>query len=170
MLRNSKKMIPFFFKDVFKSKERFYLLLAGSGMGKTTFLINLYWKYVTRLFKKEYKMKLLPLAYPDIDKELDNIPDEEKADTILLLDAFDEDNKAVKDYRLRMGEICQKTWRFRKVIITCRTQFFPTEDDISKDIDLQEFGVNKGFHKIQKMYISPFNDKDIIKYLNKQYL
>ena len=41
-------LISFFLKTAFKEKresERFYLILADSGMGKTTFMVNLYMKY-----------------------------------------------------------------------------------------------------------------------------
>lgn len=39
------KLIPFFIEKVFnadREADRFYILLADSGMGKTTFMINLY--------------------------------------------------------------------------------------------------------------------------------
>jgi hypothetical protein len=164
------KTIPFFLNKGFKYNQaeyRFYIILADSGMGKTTFLINLYLKYVSKWIGKEFKIKLLPLGFHAIDKELDNI--EEKEKMILLLDALDEDSKAMRDYKHRINEIVQKTFRFRKVIITCRTQFFPSEEEEPKDTGIFKFGGDKGFHIFRKLYISPFDEKDIKRYLKKKF-
>lgn len=164
--------IPFFIKKAFKTDKedyRFYFVLADSGMGKTTFLINLYLKYISQLFGKEYKIKLLPLGFPDIDKELDKMEDSEKEKTILLLDAFDEDNEAVIDYRSRLTNLMKKVWRFREVVITCRTQFFPSEEEEPKETGVLRFGVDRGEHVFRKLYISPFDDRDINLYLSKKF-
>jgi len=43
-------LLKFFLKKVFKVKEnenRFYLILADSGMGKTTFMLNLYVRFTS---------------------------------------------------------------------------------------------------------------------------
>ena len=43
-------LIPFFMKTAFNEKkesDKFYLVLADSGMGKTTFMINLYVQYTS---------------------------------------------------------------------------------------------------------------------------
>ena len=42
------KLIPFFLNHVFdnnKRSDKYHLVLAGSGMGKTTFMLNLYMSY-----------------------------------------------------------------------------------------------------------------------------
>ena len=59
------KIMPFFLKKVFNPRndeQRFYLLLAGSGMGKTTFMLNLYQQYVSPWKKPPYKICLLPFG------------------------------------------------------------------------------------------------------------
>lgn len=165
------KLIPFFLKKVFKAEkepDRFYILLADSGMGKTTFMINLYLKYIKQ-FRRNYKIKLLPLGFPNIDEEIDKIGDEEKEKTILLLDAFDEDNKAVVDYASRLSELVNKVWRFRIVVMTCRTQFFPSEDEEPRETGIMTFTDGGGEHIFRKLYISPFDDSDVRKYLSKKY-
>ena len=46
------KIIPLFLKIVFKKNSddnKYYLILADSGMGKTTFMINLYLSYKNKL-------------------------------------------------------------------------------------------------------------------------
>ncbi len=122
-------LIPFFIKKVFREKkeEKYYLVLADSGMGKTTFMINLFLKYTRKRFKTG-GIVLVPLGHPKADEKIDSVAD--KPRTILLLDAFDEDSKAVRDYKTRIQEIIDKTLDFQAVIITSRTQFFPTDPDI----------------------------------------
>lgn len=92
----------------------------------------------------------------------------DKENTILLLDAFDEDIKAVIDYKARMIEILDSVTSFRKVIFTCRTQFFPSKDEEPTDTSDITFGENIK-HSIHKLYLSAFDEKDIIKYLFKKY-
>src|SRR5258708_21763763 len=56
------KLIPFFINIAFNQKvesERFYLILADSGMGKTTFMINLFLSYHGPFNrKKDKKMRI----------------------------------------------------------------------------------------------------------------
>ncbi len=168
------KLIPFFMKKAFKFKtdinaQRFYIILADSGMGKTTFMINLYLRYISQWFGKKYSIKLLPMGYPDIDKELDRIKIEQKRNMVLLLDAFDEDNEAVKNYKDRLDKIIKEVKDFRKVIFTCRTQFFPSEEEEPGETGILKFGGDKGSHIFRKLYISPFDEKDIKRYLNKKF-
>lgn len=168
------KIIPFFLKKALNPKSndddfRFFIVLADSGMGKTTFMINMYLKYVSRIFRRHYKIKLLPLGFAKIDGELDSIENNEKENTILLLDAFDEDSEAITDYKKRMDELIAKTWRFRKVLITCRTQFFPSEEEEPKETGILKYGGEKGEHIFRKLYVSPFDDKDVRVYLRKRF-
>lgn len=88
-------LIPFFLKTAFNEKkesDKFYLVLADSGMGKTTFMINLYVRY-TSFFDlgRKYSIRLYPFGDDRILGQVKNIKLEEARDTILLLDAFDED-------------------------------------------------------------------------------
>jgi hypothetical protein len=164
------RIIPFFLKKAFnedKYDSRFYLVLADSGMGKTTFMINLYHSYINRCFSNKFRIKLLPLGYPDIDNEIKNV--KEKRNTILLLDAFDEDNRAASDYKTRFRELMDLIKEFREVVITCRTQFFPAEDEEPKETGVFKYGGEKGEYIFRKLYISPFDNDDIKKYLKSKY-
>jgi len=166
------KILPFFLKQAFKSDKddcQFYMVLADSGMGKTTFLINLYLRYTDQFVKPPYKIRLLPLAAPEVDKEIEAIKDDEKKQTILLLDAFDEDIKALQDHQARLNELVQKVWKFREVVITCRTQFFPTEEEEPKETGILQYGGEGGVREFRKVYLSPFDDDNITTYLNKRF-
>ena len=166
------KLMPFFLKKVFKLKKdaenRFYFILSDSGMGKTTFLLNLYIKYSNE-FRRSFEIKLLPLGSNKTDDELKAMKASEKRNTILLLDAFDEDIKASVDYEKRLRELVDLVWDFRVVIISSRTQFFDSELNEPNETGLSKFGGEKGHLMFQKIYISPFTDKDIRKYLRKKF-
>ncbi len=159
------KVLPYFIKQVFKHKvdQKFFLVLGGSGMGKTTFMINLFFKAQ----KKDYKIYLFHIAANHTWEKIAQIKAKgEHEEAILLLDAFDEDSAAVEAYKKRLHEIIQLTQDFRQVVITSRTQFFPSEQDIVMETKIR---VDETYRVLHKMYLSPFNETDIGKYLRKKY-
>jgi len=162
------KLIPFFINKVFREKkeEKYYLVLADSGMGKTTFMINLFLKNSGKRFKT-YRIVLVPLGHPKADEKIESV--EDKPRTILLLDAFDEDIKAARDYKARMQELLDKTLDFQTVIITSRSQFFPSDPDIPQETGLFKFGGDKGEHRFYRLYVSPFSQGEIYGYLRRKY-
>lgn len=172
---SKEKIIPFFLKKLLskdKNVHKYYLVLADSGMGKTTFLINLYLKYNKswywyspfRLFKPN--IKLFPLGHPNIFEDISKVKN--KKNTILLLDAFDEDVAAIQNYNNRLNTILLKVNSFQKVIITCQTQLLLSDGELSKNSPYLSVG-EKGEYQLQKYYISPFDKKDIRKYLRKRF-
>lgn len=177
-------LIDFFIKRAFKMEkkiDRFYLVLADSGMGKTTFIINLYINYMTSGdLKKRYKMKLFVFGGNDILEELKKIKEDEAKQTILLLDAFDEDMKFAlqshycespdeqKCFEERLNELAHTMKNFHKVIITSRTQYFPGQEDRPYEMRFSHYD-QTGFYTLEKIYLSPFDDNEIDEYLNKKY-
>jgi len=179
------RLIPFFLKTGFNEKketDKFYLVLADSGMGKTTFMINLYVNYNSMFnFGKKYKIKLLPFGDSRIIEQLKEMAKkpEEVRNTILLLDAFDEykgllppetPDGLTDDMRFRkqLDEIVELTRDFREVVITSRTQYFPGQENQAYELKVQNFN-NDGFHTLAKLYLSPFDSAEIRQYLNKKY-
>lgn len=178
-----KRLIPWFIRNAFdekKESDKFYLILADSGMGKTTFLINLYIRYMSRWGKK-HQIKLLPFGDDRIIKHLEELAkkQDDAKNTILLLDAFDEYKgllpPATPDglsdderFRKRLDEIVELTRDFREVVITSRTQYFPGQEDKPYELKIPRFD-DKGFHTLAKMYLSPFDNDEIRRYLNKKY-
>jgi hypothetical protein len=170
------ELLPLFLDRVFTDKEgahKYYLILADSGMGKTTFLINLFMRHTVRMLPSLLHdapyppVRLFPLGSPDIWESIDAI--ENKQETILLLDAFDEDVRAVEDHEGRMTEILDRTRKFKKIAVTCRTQFFPTDKEIPDDTGYVSFGGDQTPYRFQRIYLSVFDDKDIKKYLRKRF-
>jgi formylglycine-generating enzyme required for sulfatase activity len=174
-------LIPFFINTAFNEKtgsERFYLILADSGMGKTTFMVNLYLSYHSFFNRRrKFKMRLLRFSHPDTMAEIKAIKNEEAKNTILLLDALDEDPGIVsKDpnvtdaqaFQKRVDEIIEATRNFCEVVMTCRTQYFPGQEDDPYEVKVKRPD-EKGFYRLNKLYISPFTDGEVKKYLKKKY-
>jgi hypothetical protein len=150
-------------------ENRFYIILSDSGMGKTTFLINLYLRYTTKIFRK-YDMKLFPIGSSKSFDEIKKMAEKgQDKNTILLLDAFDEDNKVLDDWKTRFDEIISATHTFRGVIITSRTQFFPSEDEEPILTKIKTNGSQEAFHSIHKLYVTPFSQEDIKLFLSKKF-
>ena len=118
---------------VFEDRRRykFFFLLADSGTGKTSFLLNYYARHQrTRRRRNLFRLALIPLNLPNSDDLINKIPQEERHDIVLMLDALDEDQQAVEDHASRINELVRLTVDFRSVLITCRTQFFPKDEEI----------------------------------------
>ncbi|MEM6342959.1 MAG: SUMF1/EgtB/PvdO family nonheme iron enzyme [Bacteroidota bacterium] len=173
----SNKLIPrqdlldLFIDEVFLPSgdhKKFYAILGGAGMGKTTFFINLVLRYRHRLswqfWRRKNPILLLPLADPKCLERIKKI--EEPKDVILLLDALDED-PAVRNqgYAERLDAIVEATQDFRTVLLSSRTQFFPDESQEPGITKIGKHGPSGGMQKFEKIYIAPFSKKDIRKYL-----
>lgn len=117
-------------KDIVTNKKsinkRHYFILGGSGMGKSTFSVALFYKYINKYrFKKSpYSIYILSLGDPDIFSEIQKIPTQERAKSIIILDALDENAEAANDIDTFMGTMNEVIRKFKFVIITCRTQLF----------------------------------------------
>ena len=58
----TKELVPFFIDEIFnKSDDQYFIILADSGMVKTTFLLHLFFKYYKRIFRK-FDIVFIPLA------------------------------------------------------------------------------------------------------------
>ncbi|EAY26780.1 NACHT domain-containing protein [Microscilla marina] len=165
-------LIPFFINRNIKDsmyRDKFYIILAEAGMGKTTFMLNLYTKYAEKLADTDYQIKIFPLSFPNAMEQVEKIPKAERPNTILLLDAFDEDSDAIKAHQKRLHYILQKVADFKEVVFTCRTQFFPREEEESGETGLLKFKYKENTYQFRKLYLSPFNEEDIKTYLKKNY-
>lgn len=149
---------------------RYIMILADSGMGKTSALLNYYARHVKR-FRRPYHIALIPLGIPDADKRIGAISDKEN--TVLFLDALDEDTLAIVDHSERVRMLLQLGHDFKRIVITCRTQFFARDEEIPKRTAILKVGARAAgesaeylFHKI---YLSPFSDKQVKQYIHRLY-
>lgn len=146
-----------------------YCVLGGSGMGKTTFAIHLFKEYVWK-YKKEslpFEISFFSLSDDSVIEKINEI--ENQKDHVLILDALDESSQAAKNFASYIDKLEKVIKDFRIVIITCRTQFFKTEEEELKESKLRNYGINKGFRTYNRQYISPLADKDIADYIDKKY-
>ncbi|XQF94038.1 hypothetical protein ACOBV9_22040 (plasmid) [Pseudoalteromonas espejiana] len=98
-------------------------ILADAGMGKTSLLMMLKLSHLMAFWPKDYQCHLLKLGATTLD-DINKI--ENKTQTILLLDSLDEDSQCKKGGTSeRLTRILEASSSFYRVIITCRTQFFP---------------------------------------------
>lgn len=157
------------------TKLRYLILLADSGMGKTSALINYYARnsrFWFRLwFRPTYKLAIIPLILTDADERIAAV--EDKPNTVLLLDALDEDTDAVVDLGDRIRTILDATRDFQRVLITCRTQFFAKDLEIPERTGLIKIGPRPAGepaeHSFQRVYLSPFTKKEVSSYLKRRY-
>lgn len=146
------------------------ILLADSGMGKTSFLINFYHLSQYRLRGPLFPAALVSLARPSSLEQIKAVRD--KSDTVLLLDAFDEDTQAIRDHRSRLAEIMAAAADFRRVIVSCRTQFFLSDEEIPRETGVLKVGPRSGSESHQyafyKLYLAPFKDRQIRQFLHRR--
>lgn len=151
------------------SSKFLYCVLAGSGMGKTTFSVNLLINYVYSHNEKSMVIDilLLSLSNDNVIKDIEKIPNPKQ--TILILDALDENTEAVTDFKRFIPRLEEAIKNFYVVIVTCRTQFFSDATEEPHKSKLTFYGREKNFQEYTRHYISFFDDNDIDLYLKKKY-
>ncbi|MEI6067207.1 MAG: formylglycine-generating enzyme family protein [Methylococcaceae bacterium] len=138
-------------------------ILADAGMGKTSLLVMLKLSQLLNFWPKGYDCLLLKLGSDTLQRITDH---KSKPETVLLLDALDEDTEAHERIAERLEELLEISLNFRHVIITCRTQFFPKTD-------LDPFGrpgrVTVGTYTCPMLFVSLFDDRQVREYLLRRF-
>ncbi|HEV2859538.1 MAG TPA: hypothetical protein VGX48_00870 [Pyrinomonadaceae bacterium] len=154
-----------------ESPHRHLLLLADSGMGKSAFVLNYYARNQKLPPKRRRRLAVVPLGIPDALAAIEKI--ENKRETALFLDAFDEDTKAIQDHRGRLLELMQACAQFERVLVTCRTQFFQKDEEIPRQTGIAVIGPRKpgdsGVYEFWKIYLMPLGDKQVREFVKKRY-
>ena len=154
-----------------ESAHRHLLLLADSGMGKSSFVLNYYASNRLRWRRQRLlRLAVVPLGHPNANSYIAAI--QAKRETVLLLDAFDEDPSAITDYRARLEELTALSMAFRRTILTCRTQFFPRAVEIPTRAGFvyepRELG-QSGEYEFRKLYLMPFTNAQVTAYLRRRF-
>jgi hypothetical protein len=89
-------------------------ILSDAGMGKTSLLLMIKLMHLTSCWPKGHNCELFKLG-SDTLARVQALPD--KGETVLLLDALDEDPQAWKRIRDRLLELLRASEDFRRVII-----------------------------------------------------
>ncbi len=166
-----------FVDRIFKStnKNRFlYIIFAGSGMGKTTFAVQLFISYINK-----YKESNIPfdiyienMADANILNNINNLSHRlaEKAhDSILILDALDENNQAAEDFESFRNQLESAIEPYKFVVITCRSQFFPDDQSVPENSNILCNTADKSLLRYNKIFICPFSPDDIDLYIRRKY-
>jgi len=149
--------------------SQFHLILAESGMGKTMFLIALFREHCKRFILSKPNIHLFSLGRSRWEESLATISPEQRGNAIILLDAFDEDLKLSGDWNARLDNICAQVSDFRRVVITCRTQFFPSVVEIPTSTHQRTYAAGAEQLPFNTRYISPFTTFDIYLYLFRRF-
>jgi hypothetical protein len=152
--------------------NKFSLVLGDTGMGKTSFLLNYYARHWQDSRQRQrFTLQLIPLGTVNVENKIAEVPN--KSDTVLFLDALDEDTLAIGNSRQRFRQLVEAASRFRHVLITCRTQFFSQDDEIPKEAGIIKVGpIGPGDtreYSINKLYLSPFSEEQIRRYLWRRF-
>ena len=153
--------------------QRHLLVLADSGMGKTSFLINYFNRIAKPISLSSIKVQLVSLSQESSDDQIRSVGIAERKNTNLFLDALDEDQRATNRVEERIEEILTLTENYRTVTITCRSQFFRSDNQIPVATKLRRIGpvpLNQSKHyEFIRVYIAPFDDDQIDEYLRKKF-
>ncbi len=148
---------------VYRDGSNQLFILSDAGMGKTSLLAMFKLAHINSFWPKGYHCTVFRLDGKVLDK-IRRI--EERRNMILLLDALDEDTSAIGRIEDRLIEILTETSNFKKVIITCRTQFFPTGE--TDPFQRQDRVKLRGF-SCPVVYLSPFDEEKVQEYLSKRH-
>ncbi|MDH5887797.1 pentapeptide repeat-containing protein [Vibrio splendidus] len=139
-------------------------ILADAGMGKTSLMMMVKLSHLMAFWPKDYECKLLKLGATTLS-DISKI--ENKTKTVLLLDSLDEDTQCKQGGTSdRLTKILEATSCFYRVIITCRTQFFP-ETAESAFNTMGKISFNN--YDCPLIYLSLFTNEQVDAYLEKRY-
>lgn len=139
------------------------LILADAGMGKTSLLVMLKLFHWNGCWPAGIRCELIKLGDDSLER-INKLTDRTK--TILLLDSLDEDPLAWNRLDQRLLDLLDATKNFRRVVISCRTQFFPDGD---KDPFARTGKLEIGGFVCPMYYLSPFSPQQVNEYLEKKF-
>jgi uncharacterized protein YjbI with pentapeptide repeats len=151
-----------FFSGPPKARNTRLLVLADAGVGKTSLLIMIKLAHFAGLWHPIRHCALLKLG-PDVLDKAEQLP--HKTQTILLLDALDEDPLAWGRVNTRLIELLANTTIFFRVVITCRTQFFEGDEDPFHNRGRVELGG----YIFPLIFLSLFSREQVAEYLEKRF-
>ncbi len=137
-------------------------LLGEAGCGKTYLLLLLKLLFLSGSWPQNCRCELLRLG-PDTLAQI--APIERKNDTILLLDGLNDDPAARRQLRERLLALLAWGAQFRRVIVTCRTHFFP---DLQVDRAGRQIIQGLEGYNCPVLHLSPFVHQQMQELLRRQ--
>lgn len=162
-------IFSFMDRNVALPQRSYHLILADTGMGKTMFCLN----YLSHAKRKtpDLNFCLVSLSSKSADQQISRVIN--KSETVLIADALDEDPNGLSRGRERLMEVLEGAADFKTVIITCRSQYFLSDDAIPRETPLpilvpRQIGQSPTFTLVRS-YIAPFGKYEIRRYLNRHF-
>jgi len=150
-----------------KSKYKYLLIIGNAGVGKTTLLLN-YFLYNQKLpYKRKNNIIICCFGTENVDSFIKKVQD--KPDKILFLDALNEDSLAYKDFTKRLYDLLFICQEFKKIIFTCRPDFFNLHVKVSRKMSIIKIGGNKNEFFLQRIYLLDFDEKQVKDYIARYY-
>ncbi len=146
-----------------KDGRHVVFILSDAGMGKTSLLTMLKLSHLLSFWPKTVRFELLKLGHDTLAR-VEAFRD--RGQTVLLLDALDEDPAGWGRIAERLRELLQATETFRQVVITCRTQFFPSGGG---SLIAGRGKVEVEGYECNLLYLSPFSNEKAEDYLRRIY-
>lgn len=143
--------------------RQFLFILGDAGMGKTSVLAMIKLAHANSFLPKNYDCVAIKLSSETLSR-IQKIRKRNK--TLLLLDALDEDENVYKDLSSYLEEILKETQNFLRVVITCRTQFFPRTQEREF---LRQDQIRIGGFTCPLKYLSLFDSEKVDKYLSRKF-
>lgn len=138
-------------------------ILSDAGMGKSSLLVMLKLAQLTSFWPSNQRCVLIKLDSQTVEK-IGKI--EDRGNVIILLDALDEDPTAWVDVEERVSTLLTMTTNYRRVIISCRTQYFPEHGSTPFNKNGQ---IEIGGFLCPVLYLSLFDDDQVRTYLQKRF-
>ena len=183
------KVFPFFehFAEIIQKRpivSSYICLLGDIGSGKTAALTHLHQWYIEKYsakssMPKDIRLYTLNNGYQNIMNRIgDEIPLKDRSNCILLLDALDEceearaslENTQENNPRKFMEQLGKDTEEFAWVVVSCRRQFFQSEEFQPGKAGVP--GGGGGFGPLpywQELILEPFNREQVEKFLVKHF-
>lgn len=156
---------------IFDSEScKYFVLLAEAGMGKSSFFQGYqHWRRQRLLRRGRFVM--LNLGMPNVDHRIEQIANPEQ--TILFLDALNEDVRAEDHPAARLRQLMHHTRKFARVVFTDRQRTFPkfVEDPPGGNVYRlveQPKSADHRYH-FNVFYLSPFDARQVRAYLNRRF-
>ena len=147
-------------KDIFAPNEgvwkKRYAILGGTGMGKSTFSAYFFYKYINQYKYNNCKYPIFAkyLGQKNVLNDLRKMSKDSNVNqSILILDALDENKDAVKDTKVFLDKIEEITDKYKIVILTSRTQFFSNKGSEPTKGTVQQNSHTYRFLSWDKIYI-----------------
>lgn len=152
------------------SRYNRYLILGGSGVGKSTFSIALYYKYIKKYTKQNLPYSIFILNMGDennYESSIAALKQKEKPEkSILILDALDENIHVGEDFEKFWEDLNRLMIDFKFVIITSRIQLFTDQTQVPKNVGFRH---DNKWIPYKRFYICPFTDRDVHHYLRNTF-